>query len=164
MKVALLRPMLPALLVGAAACAAMPELFREPEVRLQQVVVRGVSPSGGNLDLLVQVHNPNRFDLRGTELRLGFEVDGTHVGDVRYQDEYTLPQGDTTLVTLPLRFEWAGVGSALGAALTSGDVPFTMQGQARLDTPIGPRTVNFTQSGRVPLTRAAGITIPRGGT
>ena len=164
MRLAMLRPLLPALLLGVSACATMPELFREPQVQLQQVVVRGISASGGSLDLVVQVHNPNRFDLRGTDLRLGFEVEGAHVGDVRYEDEYTLQQGDTTVVTLPLRFDWAGVGSAFRAALGSGEIPFTMHGQARLDTPIGPRTVDFTQSGRVPLARAAGISIPRSGT
>ena len=82
---------------------------------------------------------------------------------MRYEDEYTVQQGDTTLVTLPLRFEWAGVSGALRTALSSGDVPYTMRGQARLDTPIGARTVNFTRSGRVPLARAAGVTIPSGG-
>jgi LEA14-like dessication related protein len=164
MNLSFLRSLSPALLAGVAACAAVSDLFREPEVELQQVVVRGISASGGNLDLLVQIHNPNRFDLRGTDLQLGFAVEGTHVGDVRYEDDYTVQQGDTAVMTLPLRFEWSGVSTALRAALTSGNIPYTMQGQVRLDTPIGARTVDFTQSGRVPLARAAGIVIPRGGT
>ena len=128
----------PALILAATACAGIPDLFREPDVQLQRVVVRGIGLTGGNLDLLVQVYNPNQFDLRGTDLQLGFDVEGSHVGDVRYEDEYTVQQGDTTLVTLPLRFEWAGVSGALRTALSSGDVPYTMRGQARLDTPIEP--------------------------
>jgi LEA14-like dessication related protein len=156
------RRIFPVLLLMAAGCAAITEIFREPDVQLQRVVVRGVSLTGGNLDLLVQVYNPNAFDLRGTDLQVGFDVEGTHVGDVRYEDDYTIQQGDTAVVTLPLRFDWAGVGSAFQAALASGDIPYTMRGQARLDTPIGPRTVNFTRSGRVPLARAAGVAVPGG--
>jgi hypothetical protein len=38
-----------------------------------------------------------------------------------------------------------------------------MQGEARLDTPVGARTVNFTRSGRVPFSRAAGVIVPGGG-
>ena len=156
------RGLLPALLLGAAACAGMPELFREPDVQLRQVVLRSVGLTGGTLDLMLQVYNPNRFDLRGTDLRVGFDVEGSHVGDVRYEDEYTVQQGDTTVVTVPLRFEWAGVGNAFRSGLTSGDIPYTMQGEARLDTPVGAHTVNFTRSGRVPLTRAAGVIVPSG--
>lgn len=153
----------PALMIAVAACAGIPELFREPDVQLQRVVVRGIGLTGGNLDLIVQVYNPNRFDLRGTDLQLGFEVEGAHVGDVRYEDEYTVQQGDTTVIALPLRFDWAGVSTAFRTALSSGEVPYTMRGQARLDTPIGARTVDFMRSGRVPLARAAGVTIPGGG-
>ena len=156
------RRVLPALLVAAAACAVLSDVFREPDIQLQRATLRSVGLTGGNLELAVQVYNPNRFDLRGTDLQVGFAVEGSHVGDVRYEDEYTVQQGDTTVVVLPLRFEWAGVGSALRTALTTGDLPYTMNGQARLDTPLGPRSVNFTRSGRVPLTRAAGVIVPSG--
>lgn len=145
------RRAIPVLMLAAAACAALPDLFVEPEVRLDRVVVRGVGLTGGNLDLMVKIYNPNAFDLRGTDLRVGFDVDGSRVGDVHYQDELGLQQGDTTLVTLPLAFAWSGVGSAVRTALQRGEVPYTMRGQVRVETPIGPRTVSFTRDGRVPL-------------
>lgn len=156
------RRLLPAVLV-LTACAGVPELFREPHVDLRQVTVRGVTLTGGTLDLALAVYNPNSFDLRGTDLRLGLEVEGSHVGDVTYTDAYSLQQGDTTVISLPLRFEWAGVGSALRTALESGEIPYTMRGEARLDTPLGVRAVPFSRTGRVPVARAAGaIPLPSG--
>jgi len=69
--------------------------------------------------------------------------------------------GRTTL-TLPLTFGWAGVGSAVRAALGSGDLPYKMKGQVELRTPWGPKEVPFTREGRVALTRLAGaLAIPR---
>lgn len=135
------------------------DAFQEPRLHLDRVIVRGLGLTGGNLDLVVNVANPNRFDLRGTRLEAGFEVEGSHVGTVTYADEYVVPKGDSTIVTLPLRFQWKGVSAAFRSALEYGDIPYTMKGQATLETPVGRQVVPFTLSGRAPLTRAGG-TLP----
>ena len=154
------------LTVGAAlaGCAGIGDAFKEPEFRLDRAIVRGVGLTGGSLDLVVDVYNPNHFDLRGVKLQVGFDVEGSHLGDILYDDEYRVEQGDTTTVTLPLQFNWSGVGGAVRAALGYGDLPYTMKGQATLDTPVGRRVVPFTREGRVPLTRSGGLVpIPGGG-
>lgn len=146
--------------VGVAAalggCAGLGNVLKEPDVRLDRVIVHDVGVRGGDLDLVVDVDNPNSFDLRGTEVELGLDVEGSHVGDVRYADEFSVERGGRTTLTLPLRFEWAGVGSALRTALSSGEIPYEMKGQMRLQTPWGAHSVPFTQTGRAPLTRVAG--------
>ncbi len=144
-----------------AGCAGIGDLLQEPEVRLDRVVVRGIGLTGGTLDLVVGVHNPNNFDLRGTELRVCLDVEDSHVGDVEYREDFEVQRGDTTMLTLPVRFEWAGVGSAVRAALGYGDIPYTMKGEVSLQTPFGRRSVPFSREGRAPLTRVgAGIPIP----
>ena len=40
------------------------------------------------------------------------------------------------------------------------DIRYTMKGQATLDTPVGKQVVPFTLSGRAPLTRSGGTTLP----
>lgn len=135
------------------SCSAIGDNFKEPDVRLDRVIVRGVNLTGGTLDLIVDVHNPNHFDLRGTSLRLGFDVEGSHLGDVAYDDEFTVDRGDTTELTLPLRFGWAGVGSAVRSALGYGEIPYTMKGEIGVQTPFGRWEVPFTRDGRAPLIR-----------
>ncbi|HEU5170124.1 MAG TPA: LEA type 2 family protein [Gemmatimonadales bacterium] len=130
--------------------------FIRPRIQLDRVIVRGVGLTGGNLDLVVNVANPNRFDLRGTRLDAGFDVEDSHVGTVTYDADYVVPKGDSTVVTLPLRFEWRGVGGAFRSALQYGDIPYTMKGQATLETPVGRQVVPFTLRGRAPLTRPGG--------
>jgi hypothetical protein len=90
-------------------------------------------------------------------VELGFDVDGSHVGDVRYADDFSVNSGGRTTLTLPLRFEWAGVGSALRTALSQGDIPYEMKGQIRLQTPWGAQSVPFTREGRVPLSRVGAL-------
>ena len=143
------------LAAALAGCAAVGNALRDPEVDLERVVVRDVGVRGGTLDLHVGFENPNPFDLRGTEVSLGFDVEGSHVGDVRYADDFSLDRGGRTVLALPLRFEWAGVGSALRSALSRGEIPFQMKGLVTIQTPWGAQSVPFTREGRVPLSRVS---------
>jgi hypothetical protein len=146
-----------------ARCAGIGEAFEAPEIHLNRVVLRGLGVTGGVLELQIGVLNPNRFDLEGTTLQLGFDVQGSHVGDLEYRDEFQVQKGDTTALTLPLRFNWSGVNGAVRTALGQGALPYTMKGQLTLRTPFGPRVVPFTKEGRAPLTRLGGlIPIPTG--
>jgi LEA14-like dessication related protein len=144
-------------LATGAACAGLGSNFREPEVQLDRAVVRGVGFSGGNLDLVVRVQNPNAFTLHADKLQVGLDVEGSHLGDITYEDDFAVTQNGETTLILPLRFGWSGVGQAVRAALGYGDLPYKMKGQATLKLPGGVRTnVSFTHEGRAPLTRAAG--------
>jgi LEA14-like dessication related protein len=152
-----------ALAAALGGCAGLGNTLKEPDVRLERVVVRDVGLRGGILDLMVDVDNPNAFDLRGTEVELGFDVEGSHVGDVRYVDEFSVDRGGQTTLRLPLRFEWAGVGSALRTALSYAEIPYEMKGQVRLQTPWGAHSVPFTREGRAPLSRVGNVlSVPTG--
>lgn len=81
-----------ALLTSIGACSAIGDIFKEPDVQLDRVIVRGIGISGGNL---------------------------------AYHDDICVTENGSTTVTLPLKFGWAGVGSAVRAAL---GFPFTRPG------------------------------------
>jgi LEA14-like dessication related protein len=146
-----------------ASCSAIGINFKDPEVHLNRVVVRAINLSGGNLDLMVAVRNLNSFVINSTRFQLGFDVEGSHLGDINYENDFQVPKTDSTVLSLPVRFNWAGVGGAVRAALGYGDIPYKMKGQITLDTPFGQKTVPFTREGRAPLTRAGGVvTVPAG--
>ena len=149
------------LVASIGACSGVRDLFKEPDIQLERAIVRGVNLTGGNLDLIVKVDNPNPFTLQGTKLQVGFDVEGQHLGDITYDNDFAVTENGTTTITLPLRFGWTGVGSAVRAALGYGDLPYKMKGQAELKTPWGRKVVPFTHEGRVPLTRSgATVAIP----
>src|SRR5688572_28205307 len=89
-------------LTSVGACSALSEMFVEPEVQLERIVVRGVGLSGGNLDLIVGVENPNSFSLQGTRLEVGFEVEGQPLGNIAYDDDFSVTEKGRTILTLPL--------------------------------------------------------------
>jgi len=140
------------------ACSGLPGNFKDPDIKLDRVVFRGASGTGGVVSLSLEIENANRFDLRGSKLQLGLDVQGWHLGDVEYEDAFSLQRGETTSLTLPMRFDWSGLGSAVRTALDSGDLPYQMKGLVTLDTPFGKRKVAFTRAGRAPLVRSGGTT------
>lgn len=148
-------------LAGSVGCAALSMAnFQEPTVELNTIVVRGIGLTGGTLDLVLDVTNPNSVDVKGTRLELGLDVEGTHFGDVVLNDAFNLPKGMPTTVTVPLTFNWAGVGAAARSALSYGTVKYDMKGTASLQTPWGVEKVPFSRSGSVALnqTRPSGST------
>lgn len=145
------------LLVG---CAGLPAYFKDPDLRLQRVAVRGVGLTGGTMDLVVGVYNPNSFDLHGTRLQVGFDVEDSHVGDVEYGSDFQVQKGDTTVVTLPVQFNWNGLAGAVRSALGYGELPYKLTGQLTVETPFGDRRIPFTREGRAPLSRVGRLVVP----
>jgi hypothetical protein len=74
-----------ALLTG---CAGLPVSLQDPDLHLDRVVLRAVGLTGGTMDLIVGIYNPNQFDLAGTKLQVGFDVEHSHVGDLTYDDDF----------------------------------------------------------------------------
>ena len=144
-------------LSALGGCSGLNDLFKEPTFRLERVVMHDVGLQGGALDLIVGVDNPNQFDLHGTGLEAGFDVEQSHLGTVRLTDDFAVFKGRVTRLTIPLTFQWAGVGNAVRAALASGEIPYSMKGQARLETPFGQYDVPFEGQGRVPVTIPEGV-------
>lgn len=140
-----------------SGCAGLSGVLKDPEVRLDRVVLRGVGLTGGAIDLLVAVYNPNHFDLNGTRLQVGFDVERSHLADLDYTDDFQVQKGDTAHLALPIRFAWSGLAGAARAALGQGELPYTLKGQLTVETPLGDRQVPFTHEGRAPLSRAAGL-------
>jgi LEA14-like dessication related protein len=132
--------------------------FQEPTVELNTIIVRGIGLTGGTLDVVLDVTNPNNVDLKGTRLELGLDVEGTHFGDVDLNDAFNLPKNTPTMITVPLTFNWAGVGAAARSAFNYGTVKYDMKGRASLETPWGVERVPFARSGSVALnqTRPSG--------
>jgi LEA14-like dessication related protein len=132
-----------------AACARF--TFEQPTAALMAVELTGVGLQGGALNLQLDVHNPNAYDLRTTRIAVGLDLDGTHFGDVDLGHDVLLPAGQTSRVVLPLSFVWSGVGAGARALLGRGAVRYDLTGRLFVRTPIGERAVGIRVGGDVSL-------------
>lgn len=147
----LLRPV--GCVVAIIGCATLKNALhlQEPALQLQEVRITGLGLTGGSLDLALDVFNPNEFRLRTIRMELGIDLEQVHFGDALLENAVELPAQQHSLVIVPVRFEWAGLGAGAHGLLTRQAIRYGLTGVATLDTPIGDRRVNLHASGDVPL-------------
>lgn len=141
---------LPAL--TSTACSVLQRFsFAEPSVGLETVTITGLSLSGGSLRLRLNVHNPNAYDLQGTQFSADVNFEGTHFGTVSRDAAFALPAEADAPIDLDLRFTWAGVGAAARSVISEGAVDYELRGRVLIDTPIDDRWVEIGKTGTARL-------------
>ncbi|HEU4585690.1 MAG TPA: LEA type 2 family protein [Gemmatimonadaceae bacterium] len=132
-----------------AACATFGRgAFQEPVVSLKDVNVKGLGFTGGSVDILLNVYNPNRFDLDATRVTYRLYVDTIPLGNGATDSNFTVANGDTTQVALPLSFTWAGAGQAARSLLNTGTVNYRVVGDITVGSRLGSFTLPYDRTGR----------------
>lgn len=132
------------------ACAALGRAsFREPVVTLRDVRLTGLGITGGSMDVLMDVYNPNNFRLDGTRLTYAVQIDSVPFGSGALDSKFVVEKGDTSHIVLPLSFTFAGVGQAGRQLLQTGAVNYQVNGDITVATPLGQFTRPFTGRGRL---------------
>ena len=138
--------------VGAAGCATLArQAFREPVVTLRDVKLVGVGLTGGTIDVVLSVYNPNEFRLDGTRVTYNVFADTVPLGSGALDQRFTVQEGDSALVTLPITFTYAGLGAAGSQIRNSGTLNYRVAGDITVGTPIGEIKRPYSQSGRYTL-------------
>ena len=140
-------------LFALTGCASLRSVinFQEPQVALQEINITGLGLTGGTLDLVFDVYNPNEYRLRSTRLEVGLDLEGTHFGDALIDRPLDLSPTNHSQVVMPVRFEWSGVGAAARGLLTRQALQYGVTGSVLLDTPLGEKRVQLHSTGDVPL-------------
>jgi len=139
--------------VALSGCATLRNAisFEPPQIALEQVNITGIGLSGGTLDLVFDVYNPNAYSLRSTRLEVDLSLASTYFGQALIDKPLDLSQQNHSRVVMPVRYTWAGVGAAARSLLQSQELPYGITGAVILDTPLGERRVQLKSSGNVPL-------------
>ncbi len=115
--------------------------FKEPVVTLQQVSVTGIGLTGGSINVVLQVYNPNGYKLDALKMTYQVDIGDIKLGDGELDGRFVVPGNDSSLVHLPVRFTYAGLGAAGRSLLNSGSVDYRVRGDFSVATPLG----NFTR-------------------
>lgn len=133
----------------AAGCAALGRAtFKEPVVTLREVAVTGLGLSGGNVDVILSVYNPNAFNLDALGMTYRVDIDSVPLGSGQLGERFVVQEGDTSIVRLPISFTYAGIGAAGRQLLQSGSVTYRVRGDFTVATPLGNFTRPYDQTGR----------------
>jgi len=137
----------------ASACATLRNAlaFEEPQIALQEIHVTGLGLTGGTLDLVFDVYNPNQYRLRSTRSPFGLELASTDFGEALVDKPLDLSPGNHSRVVMPVRFTWAGVGAAARSLLQAQELPYGNYRGCDTGYTLGERRVQLQSTGKVPL-------------
>ena len=140
--------------IALSGCASVGKrVFKEPVVTLKEMRVRGLGFTGGELDVVLSVHNPNGYRLDATRLTYKVMIDSLTFGEGQLDQKFVVQDNDSATVSLPLRFTYAGVGEAGRQLLGTGTVNYRVLGKLAVGTPIGTYEAPYDRTGRYTLLR-----------
>lgn len=136
-----------ALFVGACATLGR-ATFKEPVVSLKEFTITGLGISGGSVDVVLSIYNPNHFKLDATKMTYRVDVDSVQLGNGELDSRFTVNSGDSSTVRLPVRFTYAGLGAAGRSLITAGTINYRVRGDFTVDTPLGNFSRPYDRTGR----------------
>jgi LEA14-like dessication related protein len=145
-------------MVVSAGCSALGRAaFQNPVVHLRSVAVRGLGLTGGSLDVKLSVYNPNHYRLDATKLnyKVNLAGDNVTVASGTLDDRFTVQDNDSSEVTIPVNFSYAGLGAAGQTLLNNGTVDYHVLGDVTVGSPVGSFTVPYSSNGRFTTTGLA---------
>ncbi len=134
--------------------AVLALVFEQPDFDLTSVRVDGLGLTGGSLTLLIDVNNPNSYDLRTSQIDVVIDFEGTRFGEALLDGSTRFDSQEVTAIELPLSFYWGGVGAGARALLERGAISYTLSTRLTVDTPFGDRPLEVTTRGDVPVRRS----------
>ena len=115
---------------------------------LRDVKVVGLGVTGGNLDVVLSVYNPNGYRLDATRLNYRLQVDSTPLANGTLDNRFTVQDKDSTQVHIPVTFSWSGLGAGARSIFDTGAVNYRVTGDVTVGSVVGNFTIPFSQTGR----------------
>lgn len=135
--------------MATTGCASLGKaVFKEPIVTFRDARITGLGVTGGSIEVVLDVYNPNRFRLDGTKLTYKVLVDSTTFGQGEYTTKFEVSEQGTNTVRLPFSFSYLGVGAAGRQLTQTGSILYRVVGDLTVATPIGSFTRPYDQKGR----------------
>ncbi len=133
---------------GCASRGASRPPFHRPSIQLQDVRMAGVGLTGGGMDVVLDVHNPNAYELHSPRVRYRLFVDDVQLATGNYVADIVVGPRDSARVRVPVSLSYAQLGQASRAVLNRGTLDYRVVGDITVRTPHGRRTSSYDRMGR----------------
>ena len=135
-----------------------PVPFDEPMVAIRDVRLAGAGLTGGSMDIVVSVYNPNDYAIQTPRLSYYLLVDTTRVANGDYDAIVEVPARDSTQLRIPATFSYVSMRHAGRGVAAVGSVNYRMVGRIWVGTPYGRLSAPYDRTGRF-----AALSIPVSG-
>jgi LEA14-like dessication related protein len=135
-----------------------PVPFDQPIVAMRDVRLAGAGLTGGSMDIVVSVYNPNDYAVQTPPMTYYLLVDTARVASGDFDAIIELPARDSAQIRIPATFSYASMRNAGRTAAAVGAVNYRMVGRISVGTPYGRLSAPYDRTGRF-----APLSIPMSG-
>lgn len=112
------------------ALAAAPGCVTTPKMSVHHAELRGLSPWGMNVMILLQVRNDNSYDVQVRNVNVSVKFGRGVVLPVNYAPNQWLPSNQTTFVSVPVTIPLAALPALALETAGSYGIPYHVRGTA----------------------------------
>lgn len=133
---------------GVAGCKTLArQAFANPIVEVKDVKVRGVGLTGGSLDVILDVYNPNDYRIDARRVNYTVFVDSMQIATGDIERLLTLTNKGHSEIVVPVEFTLATVQRAMQRFAQRGSVDYRVTGSFTMATPFGDITRPYSGTG-----------------
>lgn len=137
------------MLATAQGCAtAARAIFTQPDVSFRGVGVRALGLDGADLEVLLNIYNPNGYSLGASQLHYTLLVDSVEIGAGAIDSAFSVKERDSAVVRLPVRVGFRALQVVGPRLLRGGEIPYRLMGDVSLKSFVGTFTRRFNEGGR----------------
>ncbi len=130
-------------LLSFVSCSSLKKIVEPPKVKLEDVKVNKMAISGIELDIVLEVLNPNNIDFDVKNLTYSLDVNDKQVTSGKLKEKVLVKGKEKTLVSVPLTLKYTDILSSALMLLKQEGMPYRVKGSAE----IGPFTIPFDDTG-----------------
>ena len=125
-----------------------PVPFDEPIVAMRDVRLAGAGLTGGSMDIVVSVYNPNDYAVQTPRMSYYLMLDTARVANGNFDALLELPAHDSAQIRLPATFSYLSMRNAGRGVAAVGTVSYRLVGHISVGTPYGRLSAPYDRIGR----------------
>jgi LEA14-like dessication related protein len=137
------------LLVVLLFLTACSVLYEKPTAKLKDVHFAGLSNDSAAIDVLLTINNPNTFDLTLLRYTYQLNLQHVHLADGASGAVHPFPGKSERDLRIPVRISYADLVKLARQRPSLTDIPYQLNAELAVDTPIGPLTVPLAKNGTI---------------
>lgn len=132
----------------------------KPEASVRNTTVQNISFDSVTLGVLVDVINPNRFNIPTGKLDLNLLVDGQQIAQATSEQATSLKAKETTQMMVPVKIPYSSLFNLVKSARDGNEFLFDVAGNLAVPMPlIGDVSLPLNYSGKAPIPQMPKVSI-----
>ena len=133
-----------------SACSSLGPLLKDPEVKVLDLKMLGITAQGVDIDVGLNVKNPNPLPLNLDSVDYALSLSGEKVTEGTFEKGINIPANGEGVVRIPLKFQFQSVGNLLSGFINrSFKKDYELTGSVKL----GIFSIPFVKKGEIDLNK-----------